>query len=452
MSTVIKETADQSKEIIIQKFVVARPPVRTDYQLTDLLTAIQFAELKDFPNRVQLYDIYSNVILDPHLKRQWEKRVENITNTQWLFTEMEKENKEIKKFIDTPVFEDILKEIMESVEWGKTLLEMEPKTVNAFGKDEKSISLYSVPRKHIRPKQGVIVKEQWDSAEANPTTGLIPYREAPYSNYVADIGKDDDLGILLEIAAYVILKKGGVSDWALFVQLFGQPLREYKYDGFNEIVRQQLEKSAQEMASAPYIILPDGSSVTLHDIKNNNTGDIHGKLVEYCDKMISIRILGNTETTQSSKSSGYAQAEIHQETQDDVYEADKRKVRRVLNNIIRPILWNLGYPVENGLFHPKESANLDKVLKRLKVIQMMKSMGTPVDDDTIYEEADIPKPDNYDQLKADMEAEADAMMEGDEGDSIKPKAKKKSKNKELSQVRLLQKIKNAVYDFFDPAP
>lgn len=452
-----KEVADPNKQLVIQNFVVARPPERTQFDISAWRNAIESAETIYAPNRTRLYDIYEDAMLDPHLSRQWEKRVENVTNTKWKFTVDGEEQEDIMKLIDTIQFEELLKESMNSIAWGISLLELGTITKSVMGLDTKVLKQYCVPRKHIKPERGVITKEQWDNMEGDYT---IKYREGRYANYLAEIGQPDNLGILLNVAPYVILKKGGVSDWALFVQLFGQPLREYRYNGFDDAVRIQLEQNAKEMASAPYIILPDGTQVTLHEIKNNNTGEVHKGLVDYCDKMISIRVLGNTETTMSSQSSGFAQAKVHEKTQDEVYAADKQTIRKVLNSIIAPILFNLGWPVQGGVFATHEEKDIERVSKRMDIIKKAKDMGLPVDDDTIYEEADLTKPDNYDELKAEMEeaarleqeAATAGRMPGGNTRASKPGSNKGVSNVPKRQVKLFDSIRTALADFFDPAP
>ncbi len=448
---VTKQAGDNTKPVVIQNFVVARPPQRTQFDTGDWRVSIDSSESMYNPNRVLLYDIYDDVLLDPHLKRQWEKRIENITTTDWIFVVDGKEQDVINALIDTPVFEDILTEIMGRKSHGRALLELGTKAITLMGDELLELTLYSVEKKHIRLEEGVIVKEQYDTAES---ATKINYREGIYPLYVAELGTPKDKGILLEIVPYVLLKKGAISDWALFVQLFGQPFREYTYDGYDETIRQKLEKAAQEMASAPYIIMPDGAKFTLHDIKNNNTGQVHQGFVDYCDQQISIRILGNTETTKSSNSSGYAQSQTHAQTEDAVYTADKQMVRRILNNKIRPILYNLGYPVKGGFFVPRETKNLDDVMKRLNVLKAVKALGAPVQDDTIYEDADVPKPDNYDSLKAEMAAQAEADN-GNDNPPGRPVGRPVPKNKKkvtLSDAKWIRSFRLFMADFFDPAP
>ncbi|MBL0144918.1 MAG: DUF935 family protein [Chitinophagaceae bacterium] len=161
------------------------------------------------------------------------------------------------------------------------------------------------------------------------------------------------------------------------------------------------------MGSAPYVILPDGTSVVLHETKGSGQGggDVFEKLARFCDEQISILILGNTETTNSSKSSGYAQSETHMKTQIEVYRDDTKYTTTWLNETIRPILYNLGYPVADGVIKADKESNLVEVKDKLAIMQQVKTLGELVDADFIYETSGVPKPDNYDTMKAEQEAQ-----------------------------------------------
>ena len=59
----------------------------------------------------------------------------------------------------------------------------------------------------------------------------IPYAD---NDLIIQFGGDDDLGILLRAAPFVIYKRGGFGDWAQFVELFGMPQRIGKYSSMDE--------------------------------------------------------------------------------------------------------------------------------------------------------------------------------------------------------------------------
>lgn len=446
-------------KLVIQNYITARPVVRTKFDLGDWRNALIWAEQ---PNgtRVALYDLYDDVLLDAHLSSQWGKRCRGITNTDMMFTRDGVEVQEMSELMDSPEFEEMLTEIMEAVGWGKTVLEIADNQVNEMGKNVQRLSLYSVPRKHIRPKEGMIVKEQYDAA----ATG-ISFRTGPYVNYVADIGKDNDLGLLLKAVPWVLLKRGDVGDWAQFVQIFGMPFREYRYNGYDPATEAIIKKNAEEMGSAPYIILPDGAEIILHETKGTGVGggDVYQKLADFCNKEISVLVLGNTLTTENTNVGSNALGQVHQDTEDDVHIADKKKVRRVLNRIIKPILFNLGWPVDGGIFTFKEEEDVAARLQKISLWQAIKTLGEPIDADQVYEDAGLEKPADYDAQKAKQEAdklaEQQAGIPPAGGKPPKPGKKKDKKlsdnlpgSKDEASETLWNKIRVMLADFFDPAP
>lgn len=449
-------TRETDKKIEIQNYITARPVRRTVFDLGDWRRALEYAEM-DNGNRVELYDLIDDVLLDPHLSSQWQKRISNITNTDWCYVVNEEEDEQMDGLIKSPAFEQILTEIINTIGWGKTLLECGRKTINRYGKDEQALTTYCVKRQHIRPKEGVIVKEQYNSAQEGG--GSINYRAGKYPKYVADLGKDDDLGLFLKAVPYVLLKRGDVGDWAQFVQLFGMPFREYRYNGYDDATYQLLKKNAEEMGSAPYMILPDGATLTLHDIKNSGTGagDVYEKLAKFCDEQISILILGNTETTTSSKSSGYAQSETHMKTQIEVYRDDIKYAKTWLNETVKPILYNLGYNVAEGHFKPEKETNLQEVKDKLDIVKKVKDMGEPVEADHIYEVSGVPKPVNYDAMKKEQEDKQAAELAAKQP-MVKPQKfpkdrveKGQSVKKMMDNDGLWFRFRSALADFFDPA-
>lgn len=261
--------------------------------------------------------------------------------------------------------------------------------INNSGK----LKVFDVPVKHIRPKEGIIAYDQYGVDGIN-------YRELPYSNSVVEIGEWDELGYLLEACAYVIYKRGDIADWANYAQIFGMPFREGRYDGYNENVRIQLENALEKAGSAAYAVLPEGSSIVIHEAKNTSgSSDLYDKLRTAMNQELSVLILGATETTTSSDSSGYAQSETHLKTVDELAQDDKEDELSILNEQIYPVLVNLGLVPKGGTFVYDEPVNVDLAKAKVAIAVQLRNAGVPVSDDYFYEVSGVPKPENYDELK-----------------------------------------------------
>ena len=122
------------------------------------------------------------------------------------------------------------------------------------------------------------------------------------------------------------------------------------------------------------------------------------------------------------------------------------------------ILRSYGYQVDGGKFEFELDLNLAKLKQRLE-IDMAVSEKVPVSDDYWYETYRIPKPDNYDELKAKMEEKALAIQKQtakpeEEEKPVKAKEPEKEEKEDLtdfSKPKLLDRFFQSLADFFDQA-
>ena len=286
----------------------------------------------DMGLRSKLYDLYEDILLDGFVLDAISKRIEAITDCDINFTVNKKEVPVMNDLIDTIEFEEQLKEIMWCLFWGISVDEYS--FINGF-------DFNSIPRKHIRPKEKLILRQQYDA------TG-ISYAE---DSMIIQWGKDDDLGLLLKIAPYVIYKRGGFGDWAQFVELFGMPQRIGKYNSMDEQSRRLLIQAFEEAGAAPYLVIPKESEVEQTTLSGSTNGALYNDFRNACNEEILITILGQTMTTKDGAS--LSQSKVHMEVQEKKHRSDRRFVIRMLNKYLVPLLDSRGYPVHGG--NPRRS-------------------------------------------------------------------------------------------------
>lgn len=425
-----------TKDPIVVNNIVIRPVVRSTQDIGKWRSALQSAEATN-PLRIQLYDLYADLLLDATLSSLVEKRVLGVTKTELRYYDRSgKEVEELTDLIGKKQFRSLRKELMLQKFWGITVAELS--IIN------DSFKIYNVPRKHIRSDLGRIVFEQTGTQGIN-------YKEPPYSNYVVEVGDRYDLGLLLKAAPYVIYKRGGFGDWSKFAEIFGMPFREARYDGYNDAVRIQLEKAMEQYGSAAYAILPEEVKFTLHESKNTQGGgQLYDQLRKACNDELCILILGQTETTTSSSSSGYAQSKTHAAVEDDINQSDREDELSIMNEQIAPILANLGYPIQEGGYfdHVMPDDKLSKKDQATVLVELSKGLNLPIDDDYIYEAFDIPKPADYDAKKAEQSNKATNIKKGGK----KEKSEDQNDEDEQLSMGLWNKFRHKLADFFDPAP
>ena len=93
--------------------------------------------------------------------------------------------------------------------------------------------------------------------------------------------------------------------------------------------------------------------------------------------------------------------------------------------------------VEGGEF---VYAKKDKInpSQQIDIVQKLSSMGLPIDDDYLYETFCIAKPDNYDELKAQKEAERAAMrnaLNAPDDDGHNPQSKGQPRSRSTNGCR-----------------
>ena len=429
--------------------IVFRPLVRQSQDIQKWRNALIYAESM-VAIRVPLYELYSDIELDSVLSSLKEKRILGVTKNKLVYLDKDgKEVDNVMKLLNTYNFRQLRKEIQQYKFDGKKVIEL----ILEDGK----FRFYAPDRRNIRPRQGKIVYEQYGS------DGIL-YREGQYPKYIFEVGNDEDLGLLLKAAPLVIYKRGSLGDWSQFAELFGMPFRKATWDGFNEATRIQLEESMERAGSAAYAVLPEGTTMEFLEAKSTQNGSkIYDDLRKACNDEMSILILGQSQTTQKTQGSLGGNDETHEKTEDEINEDDRLDELAIMNERVKPILINLGLMTEDGgsFSHHEGEEDLepkDAVDMAIK----MKQSGTPVSDDTMYEISRIAKPDNYAQLKTEMQVEEEEenvqateeqTLISEQNKPNQPKSKKKTATGNTKPVKLsfVDSMRQTLADFFDPA-
>ncbi|MEI8278697.1 MAG: DUF935 family protein [Bacteroidota bacterium] len=336
--------------------------------------ALRSAESVYFPNRCRLYDLYDDILLDGHLTGIISKRIDCVLNRTLYFEAHGRKIDAMDELIHSNEFRDIMRSIMLTPFWGISGIEFIPGSTFTFKK---------IPRKHIKPNLGIIAYEQ------NGNEG-IPYTNM---NNLWIWGDADDLGILLKCAPYALYKRGNMADWSQYIEIFGQPVRIIYYDAYDTQTKSELKKVLDESGSSLAMMIPKQAEFEMRDGKySNGDGQLQDTFKNALNAEMSVVVLGNTETTTSSDSSGYAQSRVHAGQQleitlsDMVYTANLLNSTRFLN-----VLRSYGYPVAEGRFCFSKDVDIAYLKQRMD-IDMQLASRIAMADDYWYETYGIPKP------------------------------------------------------------
>lgn len=392
----VTKTVEKPASLVVQELNVMSAD-RSRKDISDIKASLQSAESIHFPNRTRYYDLCADVVLDGQVTGVMEKRYEAVLNKNIYFEDASGKRVDVMDdVIESQAFRDILKQIMEAQAYGISGMEFIP---------GEELKFTEIPRKHIKPDKKLIAFEQNDNTSGESYDGR-------WNIWV--VGNEKDLGYLLKCSFYAVYKRGALGDYSQYIEIFGQPVRIIYYDANDTKTRTELRRILDESGSSLAMMVPQQAKFEMMDGKSTNAnGELQLKFLQYLDEEIAIIVLGNTETTRSSSSSGYAQSKEHSNQQVQKTKSDLMYVKSMLNSKqFLAILKSYGLPVEGGKFKFEKEINPEELKTKAETVAIVvkANPNLPTDDDWWYKTFDIEKPDNYEALKAKKEAERQAAL------------------------------------------
>lgn len=370
--------------------IILQSPELFHFNIARYMASIQSASAIDFYNRTELYDIYHSICTtDGHLSGIIQKRLSAVARERFEFQRDGKPVDEVNQQIRSPWFRNFIKEAVNSKLWGFTLCQ--------FRRDEKGwITFDLIDRKHFDPVKNHVLHYETD-------TSGVPLEA--FDNCLVICDDPRGLGLLATCAPYALYKRGNIGDWAQFCQIFGMPIREYTYAAGDEEARKRLLMDAKAQGANAVYIHPEGSGMQLHEAQGKSgTNDLYERFTANCNDEMSIAVLGNTLTTKSDTNGTQALGTVQAKEQLKITEDDVQFILDLLNYDMADIFASLGVDTSNGEFVRVEQKYQDKQVQ-INVVSKLKEMGLPMSDDYLYKTFDVEKPDDYDALRAQREAE-----------------------------------------------
>lgn len=418
-----KKTTKPKQTVIQDLRIEIRSVDRSRKDLDKWRQALQSAENILRPSRALLYDLYEDIVLDDHLVSVMAQRRLAVTTSSIVFQKDGKEVESITKVIESEMFEEILEHILDARFWGYSLIKAD------FNRGITEL----VPRPHVIPSKGLVVARPYDMEG-------IEYHKPPYTNLYLAAGKPKDLGLILIATVLVLIKRGDLSDWAQFNEIFGQPLRVGEYDPNMPGQREQMMKALEDSGAMAYMGIPVGSSVKFIEANKSGASDTYVSLYDKMEASISKLIMGQTMTTENGSSR--SQAEVHERVANKIAKSDRKFVLRYLNGHLREMLISQGFSeAANGDFQfVDEEEQLSKE-QRLKMdLDIHKSVG-PLKKEYFAKEYNVEFVDISDEPEPETEPEPEPEPE-------KPKDKKQPGKPDKTEIKRGLNLLAQFRDFF----
>lgn len=315
----------------------------TRKDIADWRKAWQLAINIDEPNRQRLYDIYRDTDADGHLSgcvRQREGFV--MAKSFKLVAADGNESDEALHYFDQSWFKQLCRLALDSVYWGHSLIEL-----GDIVQDGDGCACYSgvrlIPRKHVIPEYGRVVKQVGDDWK----TG-IDFHHPPFSSWLIEAGRPDDLGLFLKAAQHTIPKKNMLAFWDTFGEIFGMPMRIAKTASRDGKEIDRLNRMLIEAGASQTAVMPLDTELEFIESTRGDAYNVYNQRIDRANSELSKLIIGQTMTIEDGSS--LSQSQTHLQVFQNLVEEDADMLRDVVNNQLLPRMVAHGFPLQGFRF------------------------------------------------------------------------------------------------------
>lgn len=320
----------------------------TRKDIADWRAAWQLAINVDSPNRQRLYDIYRDASVDAHLSGCIAQRTGFVMAKSFKLVDAKgNKNQQAQHYFDQAWFKQLCRLVLDSRYWGHSLIELGNVTTDGDGCPcYESVRL--IPRKHVIPEYGRVITDlgqDW-------TTG-IDYHEPPFSEWLIEAGRPDDLGLYLKAAQHTIPKKNMLAFWDAFGEIFGMPLRVAKTPSRDDNERQRISQQLNALGFAGSAVLPLDTELEFVESSRGDAFNVFDQRTARANSELSKLIIGQTMTIEDGSS--LSQSQTHLQVFQNLVESDADMLRDVINNQLLPRMIRHGFPIEGLHFEWDDS-------------------------------------------------------------------------------------------------
>ncbi|WP_271782214.1 phage portal protein family protein [Aquimarina algiphila] len=188
----------------------------------------------------------------------------------------------------------------------------------------------------------------------------IRYDDPYFENWIMQIGKDNELGILNNIVPNLIWKRNVMQAWAEFCERFGLPMVSATTNTYDTDTIDKIDYQLRQLGQAARGVFPQGTTVDFKEANRTDAFQTFDKFTERNNGEISKPIVGGTMLTDDGSSK--SQSEVHERNIDDkIAVSDKRFITFLVNDKLIPLLQFQGYTFfkDGDRFAFNQSHNLD---------------------------------------------------------------------------------------------
>lgn len=328
--------------------VIKRNRSRAKKDIRQWRSALMQAENIERPRRAMLYAIYTELIDDAHLFSELQKRILNTSSTKFSIVKDGEIDVDRTELFKQPWFYEFMETYIETKAWGHSLLQIEDLDENG-----EITGLTLIDRDHVVPEEGVFLESLSDEKG-------IKFREDPsYNNWLLEIGKKSDLGLLNKAAPHVLYKRVAHSSMSEFCEIFGMPLRIGKTNVKDTESLNRMETMLRDMGTAYYAIVDNEEKVEFIETPQSK-GEVYMNMSKLCKSEIS-KLFNGAVIGEDSQGGSLSKEEVGERTGNKISKADTRELSSYINKILIPKLITIGYDLKGFKFRFEETKDIKKL-------------------------------------------------------------------------------------------
>ncbi len=280
------------------------------------------------------YEIYRDLLLDPHLMATIQQRKMQVMQLEWEVQAQGKLQKELEQVFEDIDFNDLVSEIMDAIFFGYSVVELTWKKDGKIlrpdkitGKPQEWFIFDKYNELRLRKyKHGFYLYEEGEKLP--PYKFILTQHKPTFTNPYGE-------KILSRCYWPVTLKKGGVEYWQLMMERYGMPYLIGRYPNtFTATQKTEFLDQLKKMVVDNITIFDEALGIELKESPQFDIGQLYENLVKFHNREVSKAVLTVTLTTEVEKTGSYKAAEIHKEMLQFLGETDRILVESSLNKII----------------------------------------------------------------------------------------------------------------------
>ena len=228
-----------------------------------------------------------------------------------------------------------------------------------------------------------LMKWSTDAFSNNLNLSELPFVELPPEKFLEVFSLDGDEdntfmnGVTISFILAYFFKSFTFKDMMIYVERYASPTIKALYQTFSPDNKRQMEKAVKDVRVHGGIVAPAGSEINyMSDESKESSGNLFMNVVHFINAELTLRLLGEKETTEMGDSGSYGALKIKKYVSDDITFADMILIQETVNEIIeRSVRMNFANPPEIPKFKFIKVKSLEDKKMLVDILQVLFNMG-----------------------------------------------------------------------------